>query len=257
MSKRIFALSVFMGVSTLAAQARAGTVTAYFDDPNGIDMVYFDSSFATGQTGGASSAIVNATRQDSPGPGVDTLLPTNFRVFCVEVGQDIFVPQTSTFADVVLLSSHPTTNPGPYTGPVVFDATRTANIEKLFGSFYPNATDSSASDAFQLALWELAFDDDLSLTQNPSDPNDRMWVDPSNDPNPSVTAAAQGFLNAIAADTNNLLPEAELALLTDPTIQDQLALIPVNPGNNVPEPASLALIAPAGLMMLRRRRVGR
>ena len=235
-------------------------ITAYFNDPAGIDLVSFNSTFATGETGGASAAIVDATRTDTPGPGVDTLIPTNFRVFCVEVGQNIYVPQTSTFASVELLSTtqtppYFTTNPGNDTGPVVFDNTRTANLEKLYGSFYPNPTDTVTNDAFQLAVWKLAFDSDFSLTKDPGNPNQRMWVDPSNNPNPTVTSDAQSYLNAIEADqTANLLPEAQLALLTDPTVQDQLALIPVNPLNNVPEPASLSLLAPAGLFLFRRRK---
>jgi len=255
MSHRTALFVLIAGILSIAASSRAGTVTAYFNDPNGIELVHFDSTFSTGETGGASAAIVDATRTDIPGPGVDAIIPDNFRVFCVEVGQNIFVPQTSTFADVELLSTSTTlmTNPGPDTGPVVFNATRTANIEKLFGSYYPSPTDVAANDAFQLALWKLAFDNDFSLTQNPSDPGQRMWVDPANDPNPLVTAAAQGYLTAIAGDVGNALPEAELALLTDPTIQDQLALIPVD-GSNVPEPVSLSLLAPAGLLLLRRRK---
>jgi len=254
----------FVGVVLAGTSAKAGMLTANFNDPDGIDFVNFDSTFSTGETGGsdngsgASAAIIDATRTDTPGPGVDTYIPTNFQVFCVEIGQDIYVPQSSTFANVVLLSTtqsppYYTTDPGNDTGPVVFDNTRTANLEKLFGSFYPAPTDVEATDAFQLALWKLAFDDDFSLTYDPSDPDQRMWVDPSNDPDPAVTAEAQSYLTAIANDVNNALPEAQLALLTDPTIQDQLALIPVG-ASPVPEPASAALMLPAGMLLVRRRR---
>jgi hypothetical protein len=254
---RAYVYSIFaIFVISAASVARGGTITAYFNDPQGIDFVNFNSTFPTGQSGGASAAIVDATRTDTPGPGVDSIIPTNFRVFCVEVGQDIYVPQTSTFANVELLSptNTITTNPGADTGPVVFDATRTVNIEKLFGAFYPSSdTDTAANDAFQLALWKLAFDSDFSLTLDPGNPNQRMWIDPSNEPSPSIVNTAQGYLTAIQNDVTNQLPEAQLALLTDPTIQDQLALIPTNV-SNLPEPVSLSLVAPAALLLLRRRR---
>jgi hypothetical protein len=257
MTYRAILVGALVGIVS-SAWARGGMITANFTDPSGIQLVNFNSTFATGETGGASAAIVDATRTDSPGPGVDTLIPTNFRVFCVEVGQNIYVPQVSTFANVELLSAtqlppYLTTNPGPDTGPVVFNNTRTTNLQKLFGAFYPGPTDVEKNDAFQLALWKLAFDDDFSLALNPSNPNQRMWVDPSNNPNPAVTTDAQSYLNAIEADTGNLLPQAELALLTDPTVQDQLALIPVNNIGNVPEPMGVLMLLPMGALVLCRR----
>jgi hypothetical protein len=252
MSMRRIAFLSLASAAIFAVSARAGTVTADFTDPENIETVNFDSSF--GVTAGASAAIVPATRTDTPAAGVDTLLPDNFRVFCVELGQDIFVPQVSTFADVIPLSSNPTTDPGNITGPVTFDPTRVANVEKLFGSFYPDATDTTENDAFQLAIWEIAFNDDsLSLVQNPSDANDRLWVDPANLSSP-VATLAQAYLSAIKADEGvNALPEANVVLLTDSVIQDQLALIPGTVSSGVPEPTTLALLIPAATMMLRRR----
>ncbi|MGD0767952.1 MAG: PEP-CTERM sorting domain-containing protein [Tepidisphaeraceae bacterium] len=250
--------TTLVGVVLVAVSAKAGTITANFTIPYGIQFVYFDSTFPTGETGGASAAILDATRTDVPGPGVDATIPNTFRAFCTEVGQDIYVPGISSFSDVELLSPtqnppYPQTNPGPGTGPVVFDNTRTANIEKLFGSFYPGPSDVDANEAFQLALWKLAFDNDYSLAPG-SDPNERMWVDPTNDQNPAgVTAEAQSYLTAIQNDVGNSLPEAQVALLTDPNVQDQLVFIPMNI-SNVPEPGSIGLLMGGSLLLLGRKR---
>ncbi|MGA2440515.1 MAG: PEP-CTERM sorting domain-containing protein [Tepidisphaeraceae bacterium] len=249
-----------IGIVLIAAPTKGGTITANFTIPYGIQFVYFDSTFPTGETGGASAAILDATRTDTPGPGVDTIIPNTFRAFCAEVGQDIYVPGISSFSDVELLSPtqnppYPQTNPGPGTGPVVFDNTRTANIEKLFGSFYPGPTDVNGNEAFQLALWKLAFDDDYTLAPNdPNDAGERMWVDPANDQNPAgVTAAAQSYLTAIQNDVGNSLPESQVALLTDPSVQDQLVFIPMSI-SNVPEPGSIGVLLGGSLMLLARRR---
>jgi hypothetical protein len=255
MSNRKIAFLSLAGAALFAVSAQAGMVTANFADPEGIDTINFDNSF--GFTSGPDAAIVNATRTDTPGPGVDTLLPTDFRAFCTELGQDIQVTAVSTFANVIPLSDNPTTDPGLLTGPVTFDPVRAANVEKLFGSFYPNATDTTQNDAFQLALWEIAFDNDLSLVQDVSDPNDRLWVDPSQLSTP-VNSLAQSYLTAIKNDDAgpNSLPLANVVLLTDPIVQDQLALIPGTVSGGVPEPTTLSLLIPAGLMMLRGRRRG-
>ncbi|HEY1921206.1 MAG TPA: hypothetical protein VGG44_00455 [Tepidisphaeraceae bacterium] len=254
MSFRRIAFLSLAGVALFAASAKAGMVTANFADPEGIDTINFDNSF--GYVTGPDAAIVNATRTDTPGFGVDTLLPTDFRVFCTELGQDIQVTAVSTFFNVIPLSLNPSTDPGNVTGPVTFTPALSANVEKLFGNFYPNATDTTQNDAFQLALWDIVFSDNLTLVQDPSDSNDRLWVDPSQYSTP-VNSLAESYLSAIKADLGvNALSEANVVLLTDPSVQDQLALIPGTVSGGVPEPTTLSLLIPAGLMMLRGRRRG-
>ena len=141
-------------------------------------------------------------------------------------------------------------------------ATQVANaIEALYGMYYNTAwgtqgTGSTASAAFQLALWELTYDGaaDVTNTNNPnflgSGSFQATWS--------SSATEAQTMLNQVLnnvsqgiTDFNNNLPGETLVALTNPSLQDQLWLEPTPkvPVNGVPAPSGL-LLAGFGLVAL-------
>lgn len=235
----------FVLLATLALVAPraacAGTLTANFSLLGGnISQVTF---LWNGNSGQYSSGQENAVRTDLPaGPGVDSHVPQNFHAYCVELNQPVYVGGASnTYADVVSLAGATTNFVGdPDDQAVTFDATRTLMLERLWGGFESSVTTPLLADAFQLAVWELAFDTDHSLTTGflRAPAADLATVN-------SVAWIAQNWL-AQVADLNVVLARQSLLLLTDPSRQDLITPTPSSP--NVPEPTTFALAAAALVM---------
>ena len=167
--------------------------------------------------------------------GTTTLLPGPsyaFRTYCVELGQ-VINSGSQTHPNVTpLLGS--TTDTGGITGPILFDATRTDRLERLWGSFFPWIGNSQTnSTAFQLAQWEITFDSDLNLATGNFQSAD------------AVSSVAQSLLNDIS--TGAASAKQRLLLLSGPGLQDQ-----VTP---VPEPGTmLALVVGLSAILRRRKR---
>lgn len=175
--------------------------------------------------------------------GTDTTVPANFLAVCVEVGEPLNVPANNTHPDVFpLLGS--STNGGGISGPVLFTAARTKALQKLWGSYFGAASGGGApAYAFQLASWEIAFDNALDLTTLPGPGN--MFVS-GGQFQAGITDVAETWLTAIRNDVNDAMPQTPLLLLTGQGVQDL-----VTP---VPEPATLAAVALGLGAVLRRRR---
>jgi hypothetical protein len=232
---KVFRFAVLTAILMAAGHhACAGTLTANFSLLGGnINQVSFiwngnNVQFASGQE--------VPTRTDLPaGPGVDTLVPQNFHAFCVEINQPVYVGGASnTYANVISLAGATTQTLGdPSDNPVTFDPTRVLMLERLWGGFESTVTTPLLADAFQLAVWELAFDTDHTLTTGilRASAADLATLN-------SVANTAQGWL-AQVANLNVSLPLQSLLLLTDPNVQDLITASPDSP--HVPEPSTLAL----------------
>jgi hypothetical protein len=169
--------------------------------------------------------------------GTDTLAPDKIITYCVEVGEHIKEGKNTHSNVSHLLGS--TTNLGGIAGPVYFDAVRTERMEKLWGTFFSAiGTDSLKSAAFQLATWEIAFDDDLTLGNNKG----KLWVK-SSQFQAGVTDVAEGWLTAIR--NGDAQTRVGMLLLSGEGIQDQVTM--------VPEPASMIALG-AGLAAIARKR---
>lgn len=186
-----------------------------------------------------NTAVIHGSRSAGAAGGTTALLPSSpyeYDTYCVEIGQSIGGGYNTHALVTPLLGA--TTTTGGNSGPVLFDATRTANLQTLWGSFKALAIDSDSSAAFQLAQWEITFDDDMTLDQNALS---RFW---SNE-NATYRSTAEGWLSAIR--TGSATTQQSLLLLSDPERQDL-----VTP---VPEPGTMiALAAGAALVAGRRRR---
>lgn len=236
MSRRSYVLAgaCLLVASGLSQGARAGDISANYSFGFGVHGV----DYSTNLPGNVGPITSNATMfQGTRTGGTDTLVPFNFDSFCAEVGETL--GGSGTHPDVFpLLGS--TTNTGGISGPVFFDPVRTSNLERLWGGYKSAVVDANSMKAFQLAQWEIIFDDDLTLVQGIGS---RLWVEPWQF-QAGVTDYAQFMLGDIASNPNG--PKAGLLLLTGEHIQDQVTL--------VPEPASMVAFGLGALALIRRRR---
>jgi len=219
-----------------AGAATADTITANYSAP------FFNGPNVFGLIGGQTSVpatLINGTRTDTPGVGgANADIPVNFPAFCVEVNQDVVVNGGPDYTHNVVPLLGSSTIPISGTS-VFFDAARTDRMERLWGTFYDNPTAQSVPDfstAFQMAVWEIAFDNDMNLSTG----NNVVTSAPG-----ATLAVAQGWLDVIAGGGGTNM---QLYLLQSDSAQDL-----ITPGP-APAPGSAALLGLGGLISFRRRR---
>ncbi|QOJ13892.1 MAG: PEP-CTERM sorting domain-containing protein [Planctomycetia bacterium] len=219
-------------LSASAAMASAATVKADFINisPSRGDFDYV----LNGNNDETTAGVFNW--QTVPGGDTDLGL---FQSFCIELGQGV--------GDGVLFSIVPLGNgplPGTGTGgPGVngpMGSAKAALIGELWARRHASiftGTTSQQRDkaaAFQVAIWEIVYDDGLNLDGGAFRENDSAsWVD-----------MAKTWLGELNGDPNYTTPG--LVALTHPNKQDQVTLIP--------EPTSLGLLALGGVGAWMRRR---
>lgn len=222
MLPRMIVVVASLGLPT--SVSLAGTLSAHYEIRYGLETVNFSTNLP-GHSGPEPSyaAILDGDRLDlPPGPGVDTLTPDHFATTCVEIGEHINVPANQAHANVVHLLGA-TTTLGGISGPVFFDPMRTMNVEKLWGAFYSSATTKETAAAFQLCMWELAFDNDVTLF-DPSGTS-ALYVAPAQF-QAGITDVAENWLTQIRWDEMNQLPRTSMLLLTGTGIQDLVTPLP-------------------------------
>lgn len=236
-SNRTAIAAIALAVSSSSFAVSLGSNEAYYTGSFNQNVKY-SHDYAGGATRNDPTVRFNGDRIDLPaGPGVNTVIPDLFNAFCVEVGETIQLNQNTKHTEVfVLLGSQ--TNGGGFTGPRTFDAVRTRNLQRLWGNFFASVSNTTTSAAFQLAQWELTFDDDVSLVNQPGA---KMWVNAGDAS--AASAQAQLWLDAIRTDA--VTAEQPLLLLRRDGKQDL-----VTP---VPEPATLAAMGIGIATLLRRR----
>lgn len=237
--KSILRYAILSAVLPLAVSAHAFDIGAEYSF-NLNQSVRYDTNIG-GWTGNheTNTAVIHGNRSTGVDGGTTTLLPFatyEYDTYCIEIGQNIGGGYNTHAVVAPLLGS--VTNSGGNSGPVTFDATRTANLQLLWGSFKSSVVDADTSAAFQLAQWEISFDDDVTLDQNA---NSRFWSTETT----AYRTTAESWLTAIR--TGSATTQQNLLILSDPDRQDL-----VTP---VPEPASmLALAAGAAIFGARRRK---
>lgn len=190
--------------------------------------------------GGASSSNVSAGQfqgffdpaSEGDGPGAEA--DDYFRFFCIDLAQ------------------YAQAGPNTYTRNLgVPDATNSAQLTRLFNQFYPNPTTATyysggqtdfgsfpsagASAAFQLALWEIWFDDDMNLATG---------AFRASSSNAAVITLAQSELNAVGTGSTPA-PGWTFYEFNSRSKQDYLSV--VRTLRTVPEPGTLALLSIAVL----------
>jgi hypothetical protein len=183
----------------------------------------------------ADTALFNGDRQDLPaGPGTDTNIPDLFPAFCVELGTPILNPGSHKVFPLLGSTTDPTGGPGPA---VFFDPLRTARTERLWGGFLPLVVDVSTAAAFQLALWEITYDTDMTLVVPGA-----HFVGVGQF-QLGISDLAESWLSIVNSPAP--LPQPTLFLLTAPGNQDIIT---------VPTPGVGAIFGLGVMAALRRRR---
>ena len=170
-----------------------------------------------------------ASEADGAGAEADDF----FRFFCIDISQ---------YVDA---------GAAPYTRNLgVADATNSAQLTRLFDQFYPNAATNSyyaggqtnfgsfatadESAAFQLAVWEIWFDDDMNLATGTFRATS------------SAAALAQSYLNAVGTGST---PADGWTLyeFNSPNFQDYLSVTHSTVLRTTPEPGTVILLCIAAL----------
>ncbi|MGA2229461.1 MAG: hypothetical protein ABSH22_00915 [Tepidisphaeraceae bacterium] len=185
-----------------------------------------------------------------------------FNTYCIDLIQDVDFGGTYTF-NIEPLASAP--KAGAYIGGTPSNGMGTAkadDLEALFGVDYSKTQGSSpsaetAKEAFQLAIWNIIYDSDSSVSTG----SGTFYA--GSDVASGAISVANGFL-ADALNPNNQQYDATdlIALVGENGAQDQIALDPLipisaQPPSGAPLPSSglagLVLIAGFGFFKWHRR----
>lgn len=219
-------------LSVLAVTAAAGSASATGPDITAqFNGIIPSVPITWSVTGGAftNPGAAGCFNWDRLG-GTYTGVSGNFNGFCLELTETIQEPNIYTYK-VVPLDLAPDGD-GTFTfplGPVGAD-----QLAEMWAAWYPtlNPLDPVECAAFQIAIWEIVYDNNLILNGF----GDSLQIGAP----AAVLALAQTYLNVI----DGIGPRATLDAFTHPTAQDQV----------VPGPGTLALLGMGGLLAGRRRR---
>jgi len=237
--------------------------------------------FTAGDTPPQGRGVVGFTVDITAVDNVPTDLPA-IAAFCIELAEDIGVGSYTSFDSEYLYKASAgragevgTTSSNIPTGGI--GQLRAAQVRYLFDQYYTSSdlglwtqTDANpTTHAFQLSLWEITHDSDLSLSSGGS-----LYIGAQTDGNPATIntrnnaiALAQSWLTAIdaAGITESYQSTTyDVYTLTSTTgnglngYQDIVLasekLTPIVPLQPIPEPSSALLVVIGSLFALRRRR---
>jgi hypothetical protein len=216
-------------VALLAGSASADSLTGSYSSSFTQTVALTVQGWNIGPSNNFDSRQFNWSRSDLPaGMGVDSTIPASFVGYCVEINQPV-PANTQVGYEVVTPASFG------------YNANQILLLSRLWGE-YANAINSSVmSAAFQLSIYEVAYDGDgPGINLDTGD-----FIVQNVGSTFAVKIAAQTMLGVVTAP-NYAGGVAPIAVLTSPTAQDQLV--------RVPAPASGALaVVGAGLIARRRR----
>jgi hypothetical protein len=203
----------------LAGSAQAGFVMATFNGVSPGQGVSFSTN-GGGSFINTTAGMFNWTQTggdyDMPGSGAA------FTTFCIEVTQYIS-PGGSYAYDVVPLVLAPNSAP--------MGAGTAAMLSELFGRYYAGVDTADEAAAFQVAIWEVVNDADLSVSAG----SFRI----------GTAAAFVTSAQAMLSTLDGTGPSVSLTAISGPTIQDQVFM--------TPSPGAMACIGFAGFFCKRRR----
>jgi hypothetical protein len=191
------------GLVSLSAQA--ATVTATLNTITGQSFQYKLDGVNLVTTAG----VFDWTRT-----GGDASDPTgNFKSFCIELDQTISLNKSFTF-EMIEVADGP--KPGLALGAGPMGQTKADMLGKLWAAYYDLALTSNAyAAAFQVAVWEIVYDDGLDL----SDGGFQARYTTA----PAFVQTAQGWLDNLG----NLTEKAALGVMSSDKHQDQLVMVPL------------------------------
>lgn len=156
--------------------------------------------------------------------GDQSVLPSEFRAFCIDLNQTITFNEVITYT-VTALEDAPI--PGDGMG-----LARANLVRELWGRYYfTSLTSDTNGAAFQAAVWEIIRDPGISLHSG------SLRIEGHNE----TENLAQSWLNSLNGDQAHFAP---VYALTSDCSQDML----------VPAPGAAALFALGGILVSRRRR---
>jgi len=230
----------------LCSVAQADSVTTTYDGSSPAHNVTINED--THFSGRVRAGQYNFT-------GATGAISGDFHTFCLEM-QAIRPGDTPTY-DVVELTSGPSPKgPGAENGPM---SGQSANyLRELWANRHDDATDTSLAldqqrdnaAAFQVAVWELVYDTDLSLT-------DSAGGFHVSDAPSDVFTLADDWLNELDGEGPM---QSNLRALSSESYQDQLVVTGPTDTPAVPTPSAMggagALLALIGVARWRRPKAG-
>lgn len=236
-TSRVIALSgLFLG----GVSAFAGDIDSNYSFV-WAHYVSFETSFAGTRTNELTAELLGSRLG-----GTDTLCPTNYLTFCVELGEYINPSNNPIHHNSVTPLLGSTTTTGGFSGPITFTPSKNADLECLYGGFFTTFAHSPNMAAFQLAVWELTFDSDKTLLSSAG----TLWgtdqdLSTSGIQLDSISQDAENMLTAVRNGT--ITSKTKLLLLSTPGVQDLIT--------PVPEPGSIiALASGVAALALKRRK---
>jgi hypothetical protein len=162
------------------------------------------------------------TRNDTPGPGVDALLPSQFKAWCVDLSQPLAPDVTFSFDVVELAASG-------------YTPTRADLLNGLFNEYFPIVNTAQESAAFQLAIWEILYDTDGSLDTGTFRATTQALT---------VSLANSWLANITSSAFERGIDQWRVLVLQKPVIQDQITAVRIpSPGVGVCAAGGLLLAA--------------